>query len=228
MNVFSALLDLLFPSKCPFCARLLEEGQALLCPDCQRDLPWTQGKAGERKGEFFTVCVAPLWYRDKVRHSHHRYKFSGVRAYARPYVTLMSQCVADHLDGDFDLITWTPISWWRRYKRGYDQAQLLAEGLASELNVPCRRLLKKVRHTRPQSSVKTESERRANALGAYAMCRDAQLAGKRVLLVDDVMTTGATLSECARMLRTAGAAQVVCVTLAMAGEGAADNLRKSS
>lgn len=219
MSFFSTLLDLLFPPKCPFCGRLLEEGQVLLCPDCQRDLPWIQGKAGERRGEFFTVCVAPLWYRDKVRASHHRYKFSGVRAYVRPYVTLMSQCVADHLDGGFDLVTWAPISWRRSYKRGYDQARLLAEGLGRELNVPCQRLLRKIRHTRPQSSLKGESERRANVLGAYQMCRTAQVAGKRILLVDDVMTTGATLSECARVLRTAGAAQVVCVTLAMAGEG---------
>lgn len=220
MSFSSVLLELLFPPKCPFCGKLLEEGQALLCPDCQRDLPWTQGKSAERKGEFFALCTAPLWYRDAVRKSHHRYKFSGVRAYVRPYATLMSQCVDDHLDGQFDLVTWAPISWWRRYKRGYDQARLLAERLAPERNLPCQRLLKKVRHTKPQSSLKTESERRANVLGAYAVCRDAQVTGKRILLVDDVMTTGATLSECARMLLTAGATEVVCVTLAMTGERA--------
>lgn len=219
MSIFSAILDLLFPPKCPFCGRLLEEGQALLCSDCQRDLPWTQGKAGEHKGEFFR-CVAPLWYRDKVRHSHHRYKFSGVRAYAGAYATLMAQCLNDRLDEKFDLITWVPISRRRLRKRGYDQSRLLAQELASERNVPCRQLLRKVRHTQPQSSLKGESVRRANVLGAYAICGQAQVAGKRILLVDDVMTTGATLSECARILRTAGAVEVLCVTLALAGEGA--------
>ena len=220
MRLCSPLLDLLFPPKCPFCGRLLEKGQTLLCPDCQRDLPWTQGKAGERKGEFFEVCAAPLWYRDTVRESHHRFKFSGVRAYTRPYVTLMAQCVNDHLEGRFDVLTWAPVSWWRRYRRGYDQAQLLAEGLAAELDMPCQPLLRKKRHTNPQSSLKGESERRANVLGAYAVLCPEQVQGKRVLLVDDVMTSGATLSECARMLLTAGAKQVVCVTLAMTGEGA--------
>lgn len=228
MSFFSELLDLLFPPKCPFCGKLLEERRALLCPDCQRDLPWTQGKAGERKGEFFTVCIAPLWYRDKVRDSHHRYKFSGVRAYARPYATLMAQCVADRLRGSVDLVTWVPISRRRRYKRGYDQARLLAEGLGSQRNVPCQPLLKKVRHTTPQSSLKTESERRANVLGTYELCPQVQVAGKRIVLVDDVMTTGATLSECARVLRTAGAAEVVCVVLAIAGEGSGKDLHKSS
>ena len=219
MSVFSSFLNLLFPPKCPFCGKLLKEGQILLCPDCQRDLPWTQGKAGERKGEFFEVCAAPLWYRDTVRKSHHRYKFSGVRAYVRPYAALMSQCADDHLKGEFDLVTWTPISRWRRYTRGYDQAQLLAEELARIRNLTCCPLLRKIRNTKPQSSLKSESERRANVLGAYKLCADAQVSGKRILLVDDVMTSGATLSECARMLLTAGAAEMVCLTLAMAGEG---------
>lgn len=219
MSFSSSLFDLLFPPKCPFCGRLLEEGQTLLCSDCQRDLPWTQGKAGERKGEFITVCVAPLWYRDTVRESHHRFKFYGVRAYTRPYVTLMAQCVNDHLDGEFDVLTWAPVSWWRRYRRGYDQAQLLAERLAAELDMPCQRLLRKKRHTKAQSSLKSASERRANVLGAYAVRCAEQVQGKRVLLVDDVMTSGATLSECARILLTAGAKQVSCVTLAMTGEG---------
>lgn len=219
MSLSSVVLDLLFPPKCPFCGKLLEEGQGLLCPDCQRDLPWTQGKSGERKGEFFALCTAPLWYRDTVRKSHHRYKFSGVRAYAQPYAVLMSQCVDDHLEGAFDLVTWVPISRWRRYWRGYDQAQLLAEEVSRIRNMTCRPLLRKIRNTKPQSTLKNESERRANVLGAYRLCADAQVAEKRILLVDDVMTTGATLSECARVLLTVGAEEVVCLTLAMAGEG---------
>lgn len=215
MSIVSRFLDLLFPRKCPFCRKLLEEGQILLCPDCQRDLPWTQGQQGERRGEFFTLCTAPLWYRDRVRESHHRYKFSGVRAYAEPYATLMSQCVEDHLNGRFDIITWVPISRRRLRKRGYDQSQLLAQRIADKLDMPCVRTLKKIRHTRAQSKVKGTSERRANVLGAYAVCPDAAVEGRRILLVDDVLTTGATMSECARMLLTAGAKQVACVTLAM-------------
>lgn len=216
--MLSALLDLLFPPKCPFCGKLLEEGQTLLCPVCQCELPWAQGTQGERKVEFVDLCVSPLWYRGKVRDSHHRYKFSGVRAYAEPYATLMEQCVTDRLQGRFDLITWVPLSRKRLRKRGYDQSQLLAQRMADRLDMPCGRLLKKVRDTKAQSGLKGESERRANVLGAYEIYPGVQPAGKRVLLVDDVVTTGATLSECARVLRTAGAAGVVCVTLAAAGK----------
>lgn len=215
--MISALLDLLFPPKCPFCGKLLKKGQGLLCPDCQRDLPWTQGE--QQKTEFVSRCVSPLWYRDLVRLSHHRYKFCGVQAYAVPYARLMTQCVNDRLQGEFDMITWVPLSPLRRWRRGYDQAQLLAERLGEELDMPCEPLLKKVRNTRAQSGLKGESQRRANVLGAYSVHRDARPEGRRILLVDDVVTTGATLSECARMLLSAGAAQVVCVTLAMAGGG---------
>jgi len=216
--MLSELLDLLFPPKCPFCGKLLEEGQALLCPNCQRDLPWIQGKQAERKLEFVDLCASPMWYQDNVRKSHHRYKFSGVLAYVEPYVTLMEQCVADHLAGCFDVVAWVPLSRKRLRKRGYDQSQLLAQRLAEKLGVPCERLLKKVRDTKAQSDLERESERRANVLGAYETYPGAEVAGRRILLVDDVVTTGSTLSECARMLRTAGAAGVVCVTLASAGK----------
>lgn len=214
--MLSALLDLLFPIKCPFCRKLLEKGQDLVCSDCQRDLPWALGPQGEQKGEFFALCTAPLWYRESVRDSHHRYKFSGVRAYAGSYAQLMTQCVADRLAGKFDVITWVPIHRRRRWKRGYDQSELLARKLARRLDMPCEPLLKKVRHTTAQSGLKGESERRANVLGVYALQPDVRVEDRRILLVDDVMTTGATLSECARVLRTAGAVQVFCVTLAMA------------
>lgn len=211
-----ALLDLLFPPKCPFCRKLLEKGQTLLCPDCQRDLPWALGAQGERTGEFIDLCTAPLWYRERVRDSHHRYKFSGVRAHAGPYAQLMAQCVSDRLAGKFDVITWVPIHGRRKWKRGYDQSELLAQRIGNKLGMPCVKLLKKVRHTKAQSGLNGESERRANVLGAYALLPDVQVEGKRILLVDDVVTTGATLSECARILRMAGAVQVFCVTLAIA------------
>ena len=123
----SALLDLLFPPRCPFCRRLLTERHALLCPDCQRTLPWLEGDSARRTGEFFGVCVSPLAYRGPVREAVHRYKFSGSRSYARPFGQLMAQCVRDQLDGRFDCVTWAPLSARRLRQRGYDQARLLAE-----------------------------------------------------------------------------------------------------
>ena len=209
-------LDLLFPPKCVFCGRLLRRGESGMCPGCQRELPWLTEGAAEQKGEFFSLCVSPLRYQDKVRDSIHRYKFSGRQGYARIYGALVAQCISDHLAGRYDLITWVPLSRARRRERGYDQAFLLANAAALALGDVAVETLRKERHTRAQSSLEDESARRANVLGAYEIVDPELIEGKRVLLVDDVITTGATISECARILRTFGAADVVCATLARA------------
>ena len=127
------LLDLLFPPKCVFCGKILPAGAKHLCPVCQRQLPWLEGAAAEQKGEFFSLCVSPLRYQDKVRDSIRRYKFQGRRGYHKAYGMLVAQCVKDHLAGKYDLITWVPLSDKRKKERGYDQAFLLASAAALEL-----------------------------------------------------------------------------------------------
>ena len=213
-----ALLALLFPPKCPFCRRLLAEGEDLLCPECQRELPWTQGEQGKRKVEFSAGCIAPLWFQDRCREAVHRFKFRGMQCYSEPFSTLMAQCARDRLSGTFDLVTWVPVSRRRRWERGYDQGELLARGVARELELSFAVTLRKIRHNKKQSLLTGAAARRANVLGAYAVRDAALVRDKRVLLVDDVVTTGATLGECARMLRTAGAREVVCLALTMAGQ----------
>ena len=217
MNPGAALLDLLFPRKCPFCQRLVE-GDALLCPDCQRTLPWLTEKAAERSPEFLKLCISPLRYKGPVAESIHRYKFSGRRNYAAAYGALMAQCVLDHPDVTFDLLSWAPLSRKRLRRRGYDQARLLAQAVGERLNVPVTPVLVKRRDIPAQSGLSEQAARRANVLGAYELLPGAQVAGSSILLADDVITSGATLSECARVLLTAGAAQVCAVTLAQAGQ----------
>ena len=113
-----------------------------------------------------------------------------------------------------DIITWVPISSRRRFSRGYDQSKLLAEALGKELGVPVISTLKKIRHTRPQSTLADAAQRRANVLGAYKVRNPQAISGKQILLVDDVITTGATASECAKTLLTGGAAQIYFAAIA--------------
>lgn len=217
MNPGTALLDLLFPPKCPFCQKILDDPRAPVCPACQPALPWLEGAAGEQKVEFADGCFSPLAYRDSVVEAVHRYKFQRVRAYDKPLGQLMAQCLLDRRPQGADLVTWAPLSRRRLRERGFDQAELLARVVARETGIPARATLCKRRNTGLQSRLQEESARRANALGAYALLPQIDLAGKRVVLVDDVVTSGSTLSECARLLRQAGAAQVFCLTLAQAG-----------
>ena len=210
-----ALLDLLFPPRCVFCRRLLHRGEEGICPRCQQELPWALGAEAEQTGEFFSLCASPLWYQDQVRASFHRYKFKGVRGYSRTYGRLVAQCVQDHLAGRYDLITWVPLSRARLRQRGYDQAMLLASAAALALDDVAAETLCKVRDTEAQSGLgKNDASRRANVLSAYQVTDPALVEGRRVLLIDDIVTTGSTLSECARVLRTAGATDVVCAALA--------------
>ena len=109
-----------------------------------------------------------------------------------------------------------PLSDRRKKERGYDQAFLLASAAALELGDVAVETLRKERNTDPQSGITEDAQRRANVLGAYTPVDPELVAGKRVLLIDDVVTTGSTLSECARTLRTMGAEDVVCAALARA------------
>lgn len=213
MKWLDILLDLCFPPKCPFCRKLLPSREILLCDCCQKELPWCPSEI--QPVNFTKGCVSPLFYQDNVRESVHRYKFGGSSSYAAAYGLLMAQAAKDNWpDLPFDTVTWVPLSRRRRQRRGYDQAMLLAETVARQLSIPLCPTLEKVRHTPAQSRTADARARKINILDAYQVLPDTDLAGKRILLCDDVVTTGSTLEECARMLRMAGAQEVYAVTLA--------------
>ena len=211
-----ALLDLLYPPKCVFCGKLLQAGEADWCGECQKALPWVEETAPEKVCAPATRCAVPLWYRGVVRESFHRYKFEGRDFYAPVYGRLMARCVRDRLGLAFDLVVWAPLSRKRKRQRGYDQAELLARVLAQQLDKPLLAALRKVRDTVEQSSLDDDAARTRNASGAYESA--AALDGKRVLLVDDIVTTGSTLSACAQVLLDAGAAEVWTAVFARARE----------
>ena len=218
MKLLTAALDLLFPPKCPFCRRVLDDPRAPLCPKCQPLLPWLEKKESFRKVEHTAGCWSPLVYKDMVRACIHRYKFTPVPALGQPLGLLAAQCALDHPELATDVVTWTPLSRKSLKKRGFDQAQLLAREVGRNLRVPVEALLEKSRETAQQSLLETPAQRKANALGAYRLRENAQVEGKKILLVDDVVTSGATLSACAAELKRRGAAEVWCVTLAQAGK----------
>lgn len=218
MNPIKAFLDLIYPPKCPFCGCVLDRGGDGLCARCQQELPWTKEGEVRENIEFCDLCLSPLWYRGRAVEGVHRYKFRGGQLHARLFGQLMAQCVRDRWDGTADLVTWVPLSKERLRERGYDQARLLAERTAEVLSLPARATLEKTRNTTEQSSLTEEAARRANVKGVYRALEGCGVEGRRVLLVDDVTTSGATLSECAACLRMAGAASVTALTLTRAGK----------
>ena len=217
MSVFSGILDLLFPQKCTFCRKLLHSGESGMCADCARSLPYTRAKA-KRSGDFYTVCVSPLFYTGNVREAILRFKFRNATTYAGLFGKLIADCIRENLSGSYDLISWVPLSAKRLKKRGYDQAMLLAMAAALELDDVAAETLVKHTDVPAQSGMGSAEKRRANISGSYRASDPELIAGKRVLLIDDIVTTGSTLSECSRTLLGAGAKEVFCATLARTEE----------
>ena len=213
MGVGSFLLDLLFPPKCAFCGTLTEKQDQGVCPRCRRELPWTPKL--QRKADFVSGISAPLYYEGAVRQALLRYKFNGAPARGEVFGRLIAQELRREEKTAFDVVTWAPLSKKRLRRRGYDQAQLLAEAAAKELGLPCERLLEKVRHTPAQSGLGTPEARRANVSGVYALSSPEGAAHRRILLFDDIITTGATVSECARVLLLGGAESVYAAAVAV-------------
>lgn len=213
MKIIDWILELLFPSKCTFCRELLVDKHAVICPKCKKDLPYTKN-GGILKGNFFTACISPLYYEEKVRDALLRYKFQRMTVYADCFGGMIAECAEEYIDSHVDIISWVPLSKRRLRKRGYDQAQLLAIEVSNRLGIPCIPTLKKIRHTKPQSRTGNASRRRTNISGAYTAINIEAIEGKRILLIDDIVTTGSTFSECARMLGMAGADRVYCAAAA--------------
>ena len=212
MNPLTWLLDLIYPPKCVVCHKLLESSREPVCPHCMDNLPEHDG--ADPHVRFAERCTATFFYEEKLRDSFLRYKFGGRDWYAKQYGKWMAVTIRDKLTGKYDIMTWVPVSRQRKKERGYDQAELLCRSAARELGMEPVRTLEKLTDNRAQSTLNDASERMANAAGAYDPYQAERFAGKRVLLIDDIVTTGATLSECARVLRMAGAEQVVCAALA--------------
>lgn len=208
------LWALLFPPRCVLCRRFLTKEETDLCRHCREHAPEVTKE--KFKYSFIARWCAVWYYKDDPRKSLLRYKFGRRRSYAAIYGRLLAMKLQrTGMDG-FDVLTWVPVSALRRWKRGFDQTEALALAVARELGVPAVKALKKIRHTPPQSGIRNAAARRANVLGAYKVTQTDAVRGKTVLLLDDILTTGATISECAKTLCLAGAESVSCAVVAVA------------
>lgn len=212
MKLLDRISEMLFPPKCVLCGGILEKDETDLCNDCRVNAPECPVK--RTKLPFLDSWLAVWHYEGTARGSLLRYKFHNKRHYAACYGRLLAMKLLRERQNAFDLITWVPISRWRRLRRGYDQVELLAQAVAAELGMEPVQCLRKIRHNRPQSGIVGQAHRRANVLGVYEAVDPEQFRGKRVLLLDDIITTGATAGECARVLLTAGAEEVHCAAMA--------------
>lgn len=231
--LWNGFLDLLFPPapRCFFCQRQLT-GQTQICLDCLHTISHPEGELCRRCGRPWhgptpcPQCAGKNWaftqarsvgpYHGELRLAVHRLKFRNQQAGARILAQLMFQSVEASWWPELDGIVPVPLHPERLRQRGYNQAELLAYELSLLSHRPMQPLLER-RHPTPAQIGLSQQQRRANMQGAFRVApgRQQQLQGKRLLLVDDVLTTGSTLDACARALRQAGCREVRAVTVAI-------------
>jgi competence protein ComFC len=147
-------------------------------------------------------------YEGVLRQLIHLYKYARIKTLAGPLSDLLAAALPR--DERFDALTAVPLHWRREWQRGFNQSELLARQMARRCGVPPIRVLKRIRPTLAQAGL-SNTNRRGNVAAAFR-CR--RVDAKRVLLIDDVMTTGSTAAVCARALKRAGASRVALLTIA--------------
>jgi ComF family protein len=213
------LLNFFFPLQCVTCGRLLAaDNKERLCGDC-----WSRIIYLNRPIDI-KLSLERIWsvavYDGVLRELIHQFKYKEKKYLANPLGKLLVDFVEEYLEEErFDYIVPIPLEKARQKKRGYNQAELLARVLGEEVNKPIlTNLVKRRKKTKPQFGLKKE-ERFENLSGAFEISESvkedvATIAGKTVLLLDDLATTGATLDECARALKRAGVSEVYALVLA--------------
>jgi len=234
-----ALFSLVFPDDCrvcggplptvgriPVCAGCLSQPEPLsaefFCVDCRTPFvnPFPLDSEGRcalcRSGlRGFDAAYCFGAYEGALRELIHLYKYGGVKTLARPLGDLLARALPR--DESFDGITPVPLHWRKLWSRGFNQSALLARVLARRSGIPVVPALRRVRFTSAQAGLSNTS-RRKNVAAAFGVRRTGgfaqKLAGRRVLLIDDVLTTGATAAACANALKRAGVTRVALLTIA--------------
>lgn len=204
------LLSLLFPPRCPLCGARVPI--PCFCTDCRDKIEQENCPAPHilRVGERVLPFRFAVPYRDEYRRMLHQFKFQQKKSKARALSQLMAG-TARGFSAAFDCVCFVPMTKKAAAKRGYNQSELLAAGVARQMKIPLRRLLVKQRETAAQHTLNARG--RAENVRAVFAAR-SKCAGQTVLLVDDILTTGATMCACAQALYDGGAQAVYGLCLA--------------
>lgn len=204
--------NLIYPPKCALCKKVLQKNETDLCHHCRTAGP--DFILSKKKISNVAGWTAVWYYKDNARQALIDYKFHNHRVYSHAYGRILAVKLLNEGLEDFDFVTWIPLSFGRLWERGFDQVKKITVTVSRELELPMVRTLRKPINNAPQSSIADAAQRRANVLGAYKVCNKSRIAGKRILLLDDIVTTGSTAAECARMLMSAGAKEVYFAAVA--------------
>ena len=227
-NIVRAFADFVYPPACSTCWRSLARGESYICRNC-----W-EGFERVAPTESITQLIEEKFLADRsldkidsvflfeqdprVRIAVHLLKYAGAENIARQFgVFIANKIAGDEKISTSDIIAPVPLHPARKRERGYNQSELISNAIVLELGIPHEpRLVERTRQTQTQTMLDAE-ERKKNIEGAFSVGRNFldSLPGKKVLLIDDVITTGSTIKECAKVLKENGAAEVFAASAAI-------------
>ncbi len=223
------LIAIFYTRRCRYCRTVIDIREHI-CPRCENEIHRIEGnvcfKCGysenecvcKKKSQHYMRICAPYYYSGAAKRAIKRLKYSEDIDISYTLAEDMAETFKKHYsEMDFDYCTFVPSHRREQRKRGYNQAQLLAQHLSKELGIPCKELLVKTAITTPQHTL-NESMRSGNLLGSMQVKSRyfEKIRGARILLCDDVKTTGSTLNECAKTLMICGATEIDCITYCVA------------
>lgn len=228
LKQFSYLIDFLLPGICIVCRKEINQGlicndcldlviylRPPYCPHCGRPIDKAKTCAYCRSeknldyGRAFTLYVPP------VDQMIHHIKYRGKTNLARFFGLGMAGIIkSDHYFKSIDFITPVPLFWWKKLRRTYNQAEILSKIIYQETSIPLIESLIRIKNTKTQTKL-DHKKRQENVHNAFALKKGINIKGKKVVVIDDVMTTGATIKECARVLKEKGAEKVYSLVAAI-------------
>lgn len=208
-KVKDSIVDTFYTVKCPYCRKVIDKNKCA-CKECAETFP-----------EFTIIrfavggykCISPLPYKDNFAKAVKQFKFYNQGVYAKQFSMLMSERIlCNYKCEKIDFITCVPMHKNALKIRRYNQAELLAKQCAEILKIPYADTLQKIKENKAQHSIKG-SERAQNVKGVYQVINKELIKGKNILIIDDIITTGNTLGECAKMLKKAECKNICCATV---------------
>lgn len=224
LKILDFILTFIYPKACMGCDELLNYNTKIqLCEKCAKDFePYTGNRCLncdrpiEKNDEcsickkekiYFSrgYCVFP--YKGAVRKAIHNFKFNNMALYYTYFGSKMTDYYFEYIMENYDYITSVPVHKKKLKTRGYNQAELLAEYIGNEIQIPYMPILKRTVNTKPQNSL-DRKERAVNIKNAFELSENVDIKMKSILIIDDILTTGATINECAKVLENSGAFKV--------------------
>lgn len=226
-NLFNPFLDFIYPPFCLACEIKLDSN-APVCESCWETLQ-KRSRIRRHTGDDFTYLEDPLYmddvitfweYSTVIERLIHSVKYEGFKRLGRLLGILAAECLLEGLSPrKADMIIPVPLHPVRQRERGFNQSRIYAEQISQYADIPMNpKILHRIRYTKTQTEL-TASERQSNMRDAFKVTSSSEIQDKTVILIDDVITSGATINSCAKACLTAGARSVIGIGLARPGLG---------